>query len=625
MSGPRVSSSKNMGLDDLLQDASRAEFLNNIWGIRPYRFRLPPEAVSSVFDRDRFVRMMARGQESLARDPTTTPGFHARASFERGPDSQPGRERILISPAEWKEYFDKGASICVTLPEYFDDALARFVARLKMDLAYPGAVRAAIYYSPTGRGFSTHFDARVATSFQVLGRKRWRYAAEPVTVWPRENGEYKDYDSPLRALDPWKRIERSDFQETLLEPGDGLMLPAGTWHEAQAHEGESLAVNIAFQPVGWFRLIAHALESQLTAHGRWRGLTPSAVEESVFREEDLPAPGEAIDELILLLQKMKQDPSELRKSWVYGVSSGLNMPSEPGGDGAQLRCGQRLRRAENPPAPALMTGDAPGGRPLLQLFGPTRRPTYLAANPLVLTDEAEMDWVESLFNAVSFTVIEALATEDALAPARKASLLRTLLTLGVLEPQPLDWLAVGDLRRNPIEALLETVGAEREPHSDRRLLEHLLGTALLLRRWGADRELCDAGLLHSIYGTERFRVKLVPEADRARVRAVTSDKTERWVYFFGLLDRSSLTAVAQPDGHFDLRTRAGGQIAVDGDARNALAWLLWANFLERARCGLIPAEELRLHGELFSATGNLLPAQARREVDAAFRASQAQV
>jgi hypothetical protein len=48
----------------------------------------------------------------------------------------------------------------------------------------------------------------------------------------------------------------------------------------------------------------------------------------------------------------------------------------------------------------------------------------------------------------------------------------------------------------------EAAGIGRMKHSERGLLQHLLGTHALLGDWGARTALCDAGLFHSVYGTE---------------------------------------------------------------------------------------------------------------------------
>ena len=41
-------------------------------------------------------------------------------------------------------------------------------------------------------------------------------------------------------------------------------------------------------------------------------------------------------------------------------------------------------------------------------------------------------------------------------------------------------------------------------HTERGLLDHLLGTRQVLMDWRAQPAVCDAGLFHSVYGTEHY-------------------------------------------------------------------------------------------------------------------------
>ena len=109
------------------------------------------------------------------------------------------------------------------------------------------------YLSPRGYGFNAHFDAHIVTQLQIEGRKRWRYSVRPGVVDPLDNG-FADEGGEVRVigrspseLRSWERASVADatFEEVVLEPGDLLCLPPGTWHEAKAVE-RSLALNVAF-------------------------------------------------------------------------------------------------------------------------------------------------------------------------------------------------------------------------------------------------------------------------------------------------------------------------------------------------------------------------------------------
>jgi hypothetical protein len=81
-----------------------------------------------------------------------------------------------------------------------------------------------------------------------------------------------------------------------------------------------------------------------------------------------------------------------------------------------------------------------------------------------------------------------------------------------------------------LEFLLDVNVEERE-HSERGLLSHLLGTRRLLLEWGARSALCDAGLFHSIYGTEGYQQATVPLSMRARVQELIGNEAECLAWF----------------------------------------------------------------------------------------------
>ena len=56
---------------------------------------------------------------------------------------------------------------------------------------------------------------------------------------------------------------------------------------------------------------------------------------------------------------------------------------------------------------------------------------------------------------------------------------------------------------------LRKASTEGMPHSDRGLLGHLLGTRQLLVEWEARPALCDAGLFHSVYESERVSPRIM--------------------------------------------------------------------------------------------------------------------
>jgi hypothetical protein len=73
----------------------------------------------------------------------------------------------------------------------------------------------------------------------------------------------------------------------------------------------------------------------------------------------------------------------------------------------------------------------------------------------------------------------------------------------------------------------------------RSLQDHLVGTETLLRKAGYPVAVCIAGLLHSIYGTERLRYAcILADLDgRARVRNTVGEYSERLCFLFHVVLR----------------------------------------------------------------------------------------
>jgi ribosomal protein L16 Arg81 hydroxylase len=146
-----------------------------------------------------------------------------------------------IGIADIPDMLRAGASICVTGMQEGHETLGRMTAAVGARLHYTGKVSVRAYLSQKGSGFDIHFDARVASTLQISGKKRWWYKLDPKTRYPKKNSPHTEY---LREAG-FEPPEKADMETVLLSPGDFLCLPAGTWHCAQAEE-DSLALNLAF-------------------------------------------------------------------------------------------------------------------------------------------------------------------------------------------------------------------------------------------------------------------------------------------------------------------------------------------------------------------------------------------
>jgi ribosomal protein L16 Arg81 hydroxylase len=212
--------------------------------------------------------------------------------------------------------YEAGATVCVTRIDAGDERLRRLGAAVKSQLSYAGHVDFRAYLSPDGRGFPTHFDARVATTLQIAGRKRWRFSEETALLFPVNNS------GGLPKLH-WEHFEPPDeaaFREVVLEPGDLLCLPAGTWHAAQAI-GHSFALNLVFGQTSapFLAILMDALGERLRADPSWRR-PPPAVFQATPTPEKLPQEVSAffadrLEELRRILEQIQPDDPGLAQAW----------------------------------------------------------------------------------------------------------------------------------------------------------------------------------------------------------------------------------------------------------------------------------------------------------------------
>jgi Aspartyl/Asparaginyl beta-hydroxylase len=92
-----------------------------------------------------------------------------------------------------------------------------------------------------------------------------------------------------------------------------------------------------------------------------------------------------------------------------------------------------------------------------------------------------------------------------------------------------------------VEEFLLAAGADRFRHAHgRSLMDHLLGTRDIMRRWLQPQLLQDAAAFHSVYSTEVYRSQLLTRTQREEVAAVIGERAERLAFLFGALPRREL-------------------------------------------------------------------------------------
>jgi len=165
-------------------------------------------------------------------------------------------------------------------------------------------------------------------------------------------------------------------------------------------------------------------------------------------------------------------------------------------------------------------------------------------------------------------------------------------------------------------AFLELHGADAMAHSGSDLLAHLQGVHDLLRGWGAGDALCDAGLFHSVYGTEIFPTGAVPRELRPAVRDLIGEEAETLVHLFGTVARSSIFDAAFDGAPFLLESRSGEQVGVTSAQYTDLAALTVANWLEQR--GRFPAAGQRSRAREFDVMRRYLAPAPRQALEQAY-------
>lgn len=93
--------------------------------------------------------------------------------------------------------------------------------------------------------------------------------------------------------------------------------------------------------------------------------------------------------------------------------------------------------------------------------------------------------------------------------------------------------------------LLIELGAREVSHSGRSLYEHLSGVYSILRAWEQPDDVCNAGMFHSIYSTEKFQHATLPISERRRLQATIGEESEYLVYLFAALPRAAIFDAAK--------------------------------------------------------------------------------
>lgn len=167
--------------------------------------------------------------------------------------------------------------------------------------------------------------------------------------------------------------------------------------------------------------------------------------------------------------------------------------------------------------------------------------------------------------------------------------------------------------------LLERFGAVSVEHSSGTLLEHLRGTYEQLDRWGCSKDLCRAGLYHSVYGTQHFRTRTVPLEARDEVRGAIGERAEEIAYLYCALSRRSLYRNLDVGAPYAVKALDGGEIPLSLAQLADLMTLDLANNLEQRPRATRDVARIERDRAIYERAVALLPRAAVAEFRDTFR------
>ena len=94
-----------------------------------------------------------------------------------------------------------------------------------------------------------------------------------------------------------------------------------------------------------------------------------------------------------------------------------------------------------------------------------------------------------------------------------------------------------DPQRDKLQSFLTLIGADKIKHSGRNLWTHLLNVYDLLREHGYNTDICAAGGLHSIFGTNIFKKQTLTSAQRVMVVNTIGETATQIVELFAKVKR----------------------------------------------------------------------------------------
>jgi hypothetical protein len=138
-----------------------------------------------------------------------------------------------------------------------------------------------------------------------------------------------------------------------------------------------------------------------------------------------------------------------------------------------------------------------------------------------------------------------------------------------------------DNKRDDIQRFLTMLGADEVKHSGRRLNIHLLQTYDILKANGYSQDICNAGALHSIFGTNVFKKATLFPEQRDMVVRVIGEEATKLVDLFRTIKRPYTFEHALATKSLNVDTNDGKTITLNEDQLNSLCAIEAANLSDQ--------------------------------------------
>jgi hypothetical protein len=145
-----------------------------------------------------------------------------------------------------------------------------------------------------------------------------------------------------------------------------------------------------------------------------------------------------------------------------------------------------------------------------------------------------------------------------------------------------------DPNRDKIQNFLKSIGAEDTPHSSRTLSDHLLGTYDILKNANQSDDVCMAGAIHSIFGTNSFKHVTLSLDDRQIVENVVGLRACELAELFSKIARPQTLDRALSNNSTKVALSSGGELELPFHTIRDLAMIEGANLQEQGNPNRFP-------------------------------------